>query len=109
MSESERSATARRDLVVAIILGLIAALVFFESTKPTQQHFDYTFRIAAALFFAACGALWGPAMTILSHEFRAAGRPAGRRRRSHESLRRGSARCGAALAGMLAEIGDVAA
>ena len=55
MSESERSATARRDLVVAIILGLIAALVFFESTKPTQQHFDYTFRIAGALLHGHVG------------------------------------------------------
>jgi nitrogen fixation-related uncharacterized protein len=55
MSESEKSATARRDLVVAIILGLIAALVFFESTKPTQQHFDYTFRIAGALLHGHVG------------------------------------------------------
>jgi nitrogen fixation-related uncharacterized protein len=55
MNESERSATARRDLVVAIILGLIAALVFFESTKPTQQHFDYTFRIAGALLHGHVG------------------------------------------------------
>ena len=55
MSESERSATARRDLVMAIILGLIAALVFFESTKPTHQHFDYTFRIAGALLQSHVG------------------------------------------------------
>jgi hypothetical protein len=55
MSESETSTTARRDLVVAIILGLIAALVFFKSTKPTQQHFDYTFRIAAALLHGHVG------------------------------------------------------
>jgi hypothetical protein len=55
MSESETSATARRDLVVAIILAVIAALVFFKSTKPTQQHFDYTFRIAGALLHGHAG------------------------------------------------------
>jgi hypothetical protein len=38
-----------RDWIVAIVLGIIAAIVFFKTTKPTQEHFDYTFRIAGAL------------------------------------------------------------
>src|SRR5437773_10011710 len=38
-----------RDLWVATTVALVAFLVFFFSIKATQQHFDYTSRIAAAL------------------------------------------------------------
>jgi hypothetical protein len=38
-----------RDVWVAAGLGLIALLAFFFSIKATQQHFDYTARIASAL------------------------------------------------------------
>jgi len=43
------AALASWDWIVGIILAIIAAIVFFKTTKPTQQHFDYTFRIAGAL------------------------------------------------------------
>ena len=49
------SATASRDCIVAIMLAMIAAIVFFKTTKPTQQHFDYTFRIATALLHGHIG------------------------------------------------------
>ena len=52
MSELDAPKTAfapQRDWIIAAMLSLIAAMVFFESTKPTQQHFDYTYRIAGAL------------------------------------------------------------
>src|SRR5437879_361389 len=48
-------ATASRDCIVAIMLAMIAAIVFFKTTKPTQQHFDYTFRIATALLHGHIG------------------------------------------------------
>ena len=38
-----------RGLGIAVGLSLIAALVFYFSTKPKLQHFDYTARIALAL------------------------------------------------------------
>jgi hypothetical protein len=49
------AATRSRDLVVGIMLAIIAAIVFFKTTKPTQQHFDYTFRIAGALLHGHIG------------------------------------------------------
>ena len=39
----------RRELALAAAVALAAALVFYFSTKPTFQHFDYTARIAVAL------------------------------------------------------------
>ena len=39
----------RRELAFAAAVGLAAALVFYFSTKPIFQHFDYTARIAMAL------------------------------------------------------------
>jgi len=38
-----------REFGVAVGLSLVAALVFYFSTKPKLQHFDYTARIALAL------------------------------------------------------------
>ena len=46
---------ASRTWVVAIILAVIAAVVFFKSSKPNQEHFDYTFRIAGALLHGQVG------------------------------------------------------
>ena len=44
-----------RDFWVAVGLSLFAALAFYFSTKPMQQHFDYTFRIAGALLHGHVG------------------------------------------------------
>jgi hypothetical protein len=41
--------TASRDWIVGIILAVIAAIVFFKTTKATMHDFDYTARIASAL------------------------------------------------------------
>jgi hypothetical protein len=49
------AALASWDWIVGIILAIIAAIVFFKTTKPTQQHFDYTFRIAGALLHGQVG------------------------------------------------------
>jgi hypothetical protein len=49
------AALASWDWIVGIILAMIAAIVFFKTTKPTQQHFDYTFRIAGALLHGQVG------------------------------------------------------
>src|SRR2546421_6791891 len=38
-----------RDVWLASVLALVTLLVFFFSIKATQQHFDYTARIASAL------------------------------------------------------------
>jgi hypothetical protein len=49
------SVSMRRDWIAAAILGLVAVIVFFKSTNPTQQHFDYTYRIAGALLHGHVG------------------------------------------------------
>src|SRR5260370_176145 len=41
--------TKHRDVWVASALALAALLLFYFSIKATQQHFDYTSRIASAL------------------------------------------------------------
>jgi len=38
-----------RDVWVASALALVTLLLFYFSIKATQQHFDYTSRIASAL------------------------------------------------------------
>src|SRR5438105_11312878 len=38
-----------RDVWVASALALVALLLFYFSIKATQQHFDYTSRIASAI------------------------------------------------------------
>jgi len=38
-----------RELWTASALALVAVLAFFFSIKATQQHFDYTARVASAL------------------------------------------------------------
>ncbi len=38
-----------KDFWLATGLSLLAALVFYFTTKPTMEHFDYTGRIALAL------------------------------------------------------------
>ncbi|KAF5409459.1 MAG: hypothetical protein Udaeo2_04130 [Candidatus Udaeobacter sp.] len=40
---------ASRDWIVGTILAVIAAIVFFKTTKATMHDFDYTGRIASAL------------------------------------------------------------
>ena len=49
------SVLMQRDWIAATILGLVAAIVFFKTTNPTQQHFDYTYRIAGALLHGHVG------------------------------------------------------
>jgi hypothetical protein len=44
-----------RDWIVAIILAVIAAIVFFKTTKATMHDFDYTARIASALLHGHLG------------------------------------------------------
>lgn len=44
-----------RDWIVAIILSVIAAIVFFKTTKATMHDFDYTARIASALLHGHLG------------------------------------------------------
>jgi len=46
---------ASRDWIVGIILAVIAAIVFFKSTKATMHDFDYTARIASALLHGHLG------------------------------------------------------
>ena len=46
---------ASRDWIVAIILAVIAAVVFFKTTKATMHDFDYTARIASALLHGHLG------------------------------------------------------
>src|SRR6266567_626300 len=38
----------RKDFWLATGLSLLAALVFYFTTKPTMEHFDYTVRVALA-------------------------------------------------------------
>jgi hypothetical protein len=47
--------TGSRDWIVAIALGIIAAIVFFKTTKATMHDFDYTTRIASALLHGHLG------------------------------------------------------
>jgi hypothetical protein len=57
-SESCQSAVALRgwhNWTLGLILAVIAAVVFFKSTKPNQEQFDYTFRIAGALLHGQVG------------------------------------------------------
>jgi hypothetical protein len=49
-----------RDRVVASTLALVTLLVFYLSIKATQQHFDYTFRIATALLEGHVGVQKAP-------------------------------------------------
>jgi hypothetical protein len=44
-----------RDWIVAITLSVIAAIVFFKTTKATMHDFDYTGRIATALLHGHLG------------------------------------------------------
>ncbi len=44
-----------RDWIVAIILAVIATVVFFKTTKATMHDFDYTTRIASALLHGHLG------------------------------------------------------
>jgi hypothetical protein len=55
VSQNVVATRASRTWVVAIILAVIAAVVFFKSSKPNQEHFDYTFRIAGALLHGHVG------------------------------------------------------
>jgi hypothetical protein len=46
---------ASRDWIVGTILAVIAAIVFFKTTKATMHDFDYTGRIASALLHGHLG------------------------------------------------------
>lgn len=62
-----------RDLWIASVLALVALLVFYLSIKATQQHFDYTLRIASALLQGDLG-LPQPAPSWLNEMVPAKGR-----------------------------------
>src|ERR1700682_3486825 len=58
--------TKHRDVWIASALALVTLLVFYFSIKSTQQHFDYTSRIASAILQGDLG-LREPAPSLL-HE-----------------------------------------
>src|SRR5438067_13344286 len=62
-----------RDVWVASALALVALAAFYFSTKATQQHFDYTSRIASALMQGHLG-LREPAPSWLNEMVPAKGR-----------------------------------
>src|SRR6184192_98193 len=62
-----------RDVWVASVLALVALLLFYFSIKATQQHFDYTSRIASALLQGDLG-LRQPAPSWLNEMVPANGR-----------------------------------
>src|SRR5437762_4572075 len=62
-----------RDVWVASALALVALLLFYFSIKATQQHFDYTSRIASALLQGDLG-LRQPAPSWLNEMVPANGR-----------------------------------
>jgi hypothetical protein len=55
VSQNLVATRASRDWIVAIILGIIATVVFFLTTKATMHDFDYTARIASALLHGHLG------------------------------------------------------
>src|SRR5256885_10767762 len=62
-----------RDVWLASAVALVTLLVFFFSIKATQKHFDYTARIASALFEGHVG-LQKPAPSWLNEMVPANGR-----------------------------------
>ena len=54
MAAMEETANTK-DYWIALVLALITTTVFFLSIKATQQHFDYTARIASALLQGKLG------------------------------------------------------
>ena len=65
--------TKHRDVWVGSALALVALLLFYFSIKATQQHFDYTARIASALLQGDIG-LRQPAPSWLNEMVPADGR-----------------------------------
>lgn len=65
--------TRHRDVWVGSVLALAALLLFYFSIKATQQHFDYTSRIASALLQGDVG-LRQPAPSWLNEMVPADGR-----------------------------------
>jgi hypothetical protein len=65
--------TGHRDIWVGGVLALVALLLFYFSIKATQQHFDYTARIASALLQGDVG-LRQPAPSWLNEMVPANGR-----------------------------------
>lgn len=65
--------TKHRDVWVGSALALVALLLFYFSIKATQQHFDYTLRIASALLQGDVG-LRQPAPSWLNEMVPADGR-----------------------------------
>jgi hypothetical protein len=66
-------ATKHRDVWIASALALVTLLLFYFSIKATQQHFDYTSRIASALLQGDLG-LRQPAPSWLNEMVPANGR-----------------------------------
>jgi hypothetical protein len=65
--------TRRRDVSVASALALVTLILFYFSIKATQQHFDYTSRIASAILKGSFG-LSTPAPSWLNEMVPANGR-----------------------------------
>jgi hypothetical protein len=65
--------TRRRDVSVATALALVTLILFYFSIKATQQHFDYTSRIASAILKGSFG-LSTPAPSWLNEMVPANGR-----------------------------------
>jgi hypothetical protein len=60
MATDEAVENAKKDLWVAVALSMFAALGFYFSIHATQQHFDYTARIASALLHGNLGIRGNP-------------------------------------------------
>ena len=55
IAEMDQSGTKDRDLWIGAALALVTLFFFYFSIKATQQHFDYTSRIASALLEGQVG------------------------------------------------------
>jgi hypothetical protein len=60
MATDETIESAKKDLWVAVALSMFAALGFYFSIHATQQHFDYTARIASGLMHGNLGIRGNP-------------------------------------------------
>ncbi len=58
-----------KDFWLATGLSLLAALVFYFTTKPTMEHFDYTVRIALALLRGHLGLDRHPGSWLIIQSF----------------------------------------
>jgi len=58
--EKSGSSERKRHFALPLALGIFAAIVFALSTRATQRHFDYTYRIAGALLHGHVGLFQHP-------------------------------------------------